>query len=68
MSAQNVILSIIIAAHNSDDYLQDTLQSLLAALGVNTGRCEIILINDASSDDTASILMAFVQSTPHVHY
>ncbi|WP_213989776.1 glycosyltransferase [Sodalis sp. dw_96] len=68
MSAQNVTLSIIIAAHNSDGYLQDTLQSLLAALGADIGRCEIILINDASGDNTASILMAFAQSTPQAQY
>lgn len=68
MPLQNVILSIIIAAHNSDEYLQDTLQSLLAALGADIGRCEILLVNDASSDGTASILRAFAQSTPQAHY
>lgn len=68
MSTQNILLSIIIAAHNSGNYLRDTLQSLLDALGESISRCEIILVNDASTDDTGELLAGFAQTLPQAHY
>lgn len=64
MTTQNILLSIIIAAHNSGSYLRETLQSLLDALGESIARCEIILVNDASSDNTETLLSEFTQAVP----
>ncbi len=68
MYAQKILLSIIIAAHNSGNYLQETLRSLLGALGNSITKCEIILVNDASTDDTATLLTDFAQTVPQARY
>jgi len=68
MPTQNILLSIIIAAHNSGNYLRATLQSLLDALGESLSRCEIILVNDASTDDTGELLAGFAQAIPQARY
>ncbi|TFZ48227.1 glycosyltransferase family 2 protein [Serratia proteamaculans] len=68
MPAQKILLSIIIAAHNSGNYLQETLSSLLGALGSGIAKCEIILVNDASSDDTATLLTDFARAVPQASY
>ncbi|MDW5502766.1 glycosyltransferase family 2 protein [Pseudomonas lundensis] len=68
MSAQKILLSVIIAAHNSGNYLQETLRSLLGALGNSITKCEIILVNDASTDDTATLLTDFAQAVPQARY
>ncbi|MFC0226527.1 glycosyltransferase family 2 protein [Serratia aquatilis] len=64
MPKPNILLSVIIAAHNSGNYLRETLQSLLDALGESITDCEIILINDASSDNTEAVLSEFTQTHP----
>ena len=68
MPAQKILLSIIIAAHNSGNYLKDTLRSLLEALGNSITKCEIILVNDASTDDTAALLTDFAHAIPQAGY
>ncbi|MGO4746169.1 glycosyltransferase family 2 protein [Serratia quinivorans] len=68
MPVQEILLSIIIAAHNSGKYLQETLRSLLDALGSSITQCEIILVNDASTDTTASLLTDFTHSIPQARY
>lgn len=68
MTTQNILLSIIIAAHNSGNYLRETLQSLLDALGESIAKCEIILVNDASSDNTEALLCEFAQVVPQARY
>ncbi|CAI1188275.1 glycosyltransferase family 2 protein [Serratia quinivorans] len=68
MPAQRILLSIIIAAHNSGNYLKDTLHSLLEALGNSITKCEIILVNDASTDDTAVLLTDFAHAIPQANY
>ena len=61
-------LSIILAAHNSGKYLKGTLASLVGALGEAANQCEIILVNDASEDDTESLLQAFCAEHPSARY
>lgn len=68
MPAQKILLSIIIAAHNSGNYLKDTLRSLLEALGNSIKKCEIILVNDSSTDDTATLLTDFAHAIPQAGY
>ncbi len=54
-----ILLSIIVTAHNSGKYLAACLCSLKLALGDNFDLCEILLINDASSDDSECIYDQF---------
>ncbi|WP_337263248.1 MULTISPECIES: glycosyltransferase family 2 protein [unclassified Serratia (in: enterobacteria)] len=68
MPTQNILLSIIIAAHNSANYLRDTLQSLLDALGESIVKCEILLVNDASTDNSGELLADFAQALPQARY
>ena len=53
------LLSIIVTAHNSEEYLVDCLDSLKFALGRNFNLCEILLINDSSSDESERIYDQF---------
>ncbi|WP_034461455.1 glycosyltransferase family 2 protein [Buttiauxella noackiae] len=49
----NPLLSIIIAAHNCEETIDTTFQSLINALGSGINQSEIIIINDGSEDSTA---------------
>jgi glycosyltransferase involved in cell wall biosynthesis len=53
------LLSIIVTAHNSGKYLAACLESLTCALGDKLDLCEILLINDSSSDDSEQIYDSF---------
>ncbi|AVD65290.1 glycosyltransferase family 2 protein [Serratia sp. CY49633] len=68
MTPEKVLLSIVIAAHNSENYVRQTLHSLIAALDTALARCEIILVNDASTDSTGAIFADFAQSVPQARY
>ena len=53
------LLSVIITAHNCAGWLTETLDSVIAALADAAPRCEIVIINDASTDDSQSIIERF---------
>ncbi len=50
------LLSILIPVYNTGKYLKDLLENLLGQIDE---RCEIILLNDGSTDDSLSICEAF---------
>lgn len=52
------LFSIIIAAYNSENYIAKTLDSIIAQTFNNY---EIIIINDGSTDNTATICNSFVE-------
>lgn len=59
-------LSIIIAAHNAEDTLHATLESLQNAIGSAGGDAvEIIIFNDSSNDGTQDIIEAWLPKLPH---
>lgn len=60
------LLSIIIAAHNCEQTIGATFQSLLNALGSAIEESEIIIINDASKDSTADIIAKFADQHSQV--
>ncbi|MHB2150027.1 glycosyltransferase [Calditrichota bacterium LG25] len=53
-------VSVVIAAHNEAQRIRPTLRSL-EKLSYPADRYEIILVDDASDDDTASVIEAFCQ-------
>jgi len=66
-------LSILIAAHNCGDTLADTLDSVVASLGTALDQAEIVVVNDASTDATQSIIDSYAARLPqlrssHTHY
>ena len=57
----NPVLTISIAAYNVGVYLKEGLDSLEGVDGL-----EVLIINDGSTDDTARVAGAFVESNPDV--
>jgi len=49
------VLSVIIAAHNSEDTFQNTLENLILAID-DADEIEVIIVNDASIDSTQNII------------
>lgn len=63
--ASPYVISVLLTAHNCEKFLPDTLGSLRnACIGVE-GDVEIILVNDASSDNTSELLHNFSDQNPH---
>ncbi|XBS69244.1 glycosyltransferase family 2 protein [Acerihabitans sp. KWT182] len=63
---KSALLSIIVTAHNSEKYLEGCLQSLTSSLAGNFDLCEILLINDASSDDSEGIYDRFAATSANI--
>lgn len=62
----NVQLSILIAAHNCGNYLAATLDSIVASLGNALATTEIIVVNDASTDNTQAIVDDYARRLPQL--
>ncbi len=62
----NPLLSVIIAAHNCEQTIDATFQSLVNALGPAIMQAEIIIINDASEDATGEKIAHFASVFPQV--
>ena len=48
-----MILSIIIPSYNSESFISATLDSLISQ---NLDNCEVIVVNDGSTDNTETIV------------
>jgi glycosyltransferase involved in cell wall biosynthesis len=55
-SDPNNSVSVIVPAYNGADYIQETLESILKQ---TVPPAEVIVVNDGSTDDTASIVRSF---------
>ena len=65
-----MLLSVIIPAYNEEERLASTLDTTLAyfdALPQYTGRYELLVVDDGSTDRTAEIARAFGKKHPQVH-
>ena len=58
----NIHLSIIIPVYNVEDYLAQCLDSVF--LGQNLDRCEVICVNDGSTDGSRNILSQYKEKYP----
>lgn len=54
----NPLLTIIIAAHNCEKTIDATVESIVNALGPSIVHCEIIIINDTSTDSSGEKIAA----------
>lgn len=64
-------LSIVIPAYNEAERIAPTLQQLHQYLTARPWSYEIIVVDDGSADDTASVVQSLIPITPHlrlVHY
>lgn len=58
------IVSIIVAAYNVENYLSECLESILAQ---DFNSFELIVVDDASTDSTASILDSYMKKDQRIH-
>ncbi len=61
----NQTISIIVPAYNAAKYLNKSLESILCQTWSNL---EIIVVDDASSDQTASIISSFAEKDPRIRF
>lgn len=57
------LVSVIMPAHNAGSYIKGSIESVLSQ---SYKRLELLVIDDASSDETAQIVSSFVQSDSRV--
>lgn len=53
------ILTIVVPAYNTSDYIGTALSSLIGVSGL-----EVLIVNDGSTDDTAEIASKYVKEAP----
>lgn len=64
VNAENAeFISIIIAAHNTEDLIGRCLDSVLAAIDAN---CEVIVVDDHSTDGTRAVAAAYEEHDPRL--
>lgn len=63
----NPLISIIIPAYNEAGRIQAVLQNVADSLLANRLHAELIVVDDASTDDTVKLVKAFQHSHPGVH-
>jgi glycosyltransferase involved in cell wall biosynthesis len=61
MNSQPLDLSIIVPAYNEENRLPKTLDRIVAYLQARPYRCEIIVVDDGSSDGTIALVNAYSQ-------
>jgi len=59
-------LSVVIPAHNEEGCIAETLDGLIAALGAEDIGYEIVVVDDACSDNTAGIVNSYIARNPNV--
>lgn len=60
-SKNDILISVIVPVYNSEEFLDDTIKSILAARIKNM---EIIIVNDGSVDNSEKIIMNYVNKYP----
>ena len=61
MSTEQPLVSVIMAAYNHEDYVAEAVESVLGQTYPNV---ELVAVDDASEDRTASILESYARSHP----
>ncbi len=63
-----LVLSVVIPAHNEAECIEETLRALSRHLEAEKIPCEILVINDNSRDKTETILQTLVKELPCLRY
>ncbi|EPY4600120.1 TPA: glycosyltransferase family 2 protein [Klebsiella pneumoniae] len=61
-------LSIVVTAHNCGEFISNSLNSILKSIADKLYLCEIIMVNDSSTDNTECILKSFSKNFQNIHY
>lgn len=61
-------LSLVIPAHNEESCIKTTALNLLSVLRVNSIDCEVLIVNDHSTDSTRSILENLSKTNPDLKF
>lgn len=64
MPDNEVLLSFILPVYNVEAYLQECIDSILQQI---TPQCEIILVDDGSTDSSGEICESYARSNPQIH-
>src|SRR5258708_1714190 len=59
-------LSVVLLAHNASAHVEEVLADWLAFLDARGGEGELVLVDDASTDDTASRAAAVATTQPRL--
>lgn len=65
MSDGNKIISFIVPAYNSQEFLAKCLSSFISGSRADE-KIEVIIVNDGSKDDTKSVALGFTRSHPDI--
>ncbi len=68
MTADRVALSVVVPAHNEAGSVGDTLEGIAAVLDRVGGDYEILVVDDASSDDTEAVVRGVAAGNGRVRY
>jgi len=61
---ENPLISIILPTYNGSNFLAESIQSVIKQTYTNF---ELIIVDDASTDNTSEIVKSFVKSDPRIH-
>lgn len=62
-SSKDILLSFIIPVYNVEKYLHECVDSILTQM---TEECEIILVNDGSTDSSGEICKSYMEKYPNI--
>lgn len=61
MDTKEFLFSIIVPVYNTEKYIEKSLNSILKAMDID---CEVIIINDGSTDNSEEIIKKFLENLP----
>ena len=61
MENKGILFSIIVPVYNTGKYIEKCLNSILDAIDID---CEVIIINDGSTDNSEKIILDFINKLP----
>lgn len=61
MNQSDFLFSIIVPVYNTEKYIEKCLQSIEKAIDID---CEVIIINDGSTDNSEQIIFKFIEGLP----
>ena len=61
MKENNILFSIIVPVYNTEKYIEKCLKSIVNAIDTD---CEVIIINDGSTDNSEQVINKFIKNLP----
>ena len=61
MEQNNFLFSIIVPVYNTEKYIEESLNSIVKAMDID---CEVIIINDGSTDNSEQVVLDFINKLP----